>query len=697
MATISLGKVAFRWAGVYAAATTYNKQDVVSYNSSSYVCDTDATIGVNPSTVTGTLVATTTNHVLTVDTVGGDNKIFVDGVQQDTLHLLKGGTYVFNVADSSMTGHPLAFSITADGTHGSGVAYTTGVTSAGTAGSSGATVTIVTSATTPVTLFYYCATHAAMGGRANVKYTSSTIAYGAGWALMAQGVDNITSNAGDLIYYNGTSLTALSAGAVGDVLKIDTNGFPYWGTSDSRAGMRVIGHQDPLQNMMYRRGNALMDDGSIRFWGRGESWSAGRGVDTYDRSYPTAVAFPFGSKKMTYICASHDHGSVSIDEDGGFWAWGQNDYGECARGSTTDTHVPYYCSGDAANSINGKVVTQYGPAGGNNNNLSHHVLCSDGTVHAVGYNPYGQVGNGTTTNQNRFVQVSGLTGITKIAKGAHQHSNLLALKSDGNVYTWGYNGTGQLGQGNTTNLNTPTLVSYFSTNNITIVDIGTDCFSSAAAYAIDDAGNLYTWGYNGYSNLGHNGTTNQTTPVLALAGVSKAWMRSPDYHNTFALKTDGTLWATGYNGYGQLGVGADATIRTSFTECFADPNGNDVVSELESFGLAGRSPIVDFQNAGEGTYGHTYVLLADGSLHSVGYGGNGVLGQGNVTATTYWFTPVLLHRKKVASFYLAGASTEGGLFCLMTDGTMYGCGYAGESQLPEDDDEYSTTLMPIAF
>tara|TARA_B110000305_G_scaffold6530_1_gene6393 strand:+ start:35171 stop:37264 length:2094 start_codon:yes stop_codon:yes gene_type:complete len=697
MATISLGKVAFSWKGVYAPATTYNKQDVVSYNSSTYVCDTDATTGVNPSTVTGTLVATTTNHVLTVGVVGGDNKLFVDGTQQDTLHLLKGGTYVFNVADSTMTGHPLAFSITADGTHGSGVAYVTGVTSSGTAGNIGATVTIVTSATTPNTLFYYCASHAAMGGRANVKYTSSTVAYGTGWALMAQGVDNITNNPGDLIYYNGTSLTSLSSGAPGDVLKIDTNGFPYWGTSDSRAGMRVIGHQDPLSNVMYRKGNALMDDGSIRFWGRGENWCPGRGVDIYDRSYPTAVAFPFGSKKMTYICGMYDHGSVSIDEDGGFWAWGQNDYGEVGRGNVTDTHVPYYCSGESANSINGKIVTQYAAAGGNRNYMSNHVLCSDGTVHAAGYNAYGQIGNGNTTNSYRFVQVSGLTSITKIAKSDCQHSHLLALKSDGNVYSWGYNNTGQLGQGNTTNLSTATLISYFYDNGITIRDIGTGCSTSGLSYAIDDANNLYTWGYNGYGNLGYGGTTNQYTPTLVLSNVSKVWMRNPDYNNTFALKLDGTLWATGYNGYGQLGVGADTTQRTGFTECFADPNGNDVTAELESFGLAGRSPIVDFQNGGAGSYGFTIVLLADGSMHSVGYGGNGQLAQGNTSSTTYWFTPVLMHRKKAESFYVVGSGSEGGLFVKMTDGTMYGCGYAGESQLPDDDDEYSTTLMPIAF
>lgn len=697
MATISLGKVAFRWTGAYVAATTYNKQDVVSYNSSTYVCDTDSTTGVNPSTVTGTLVSTSTTLVLTVQSVGGANKYFVDGVQQDTIHLLKGGTYIFNVADSTMTGHPLAFSTTSNGTHASGTAYTTGVTVSGTAGNIGATVTLVTSAATPATLFYYCSSHSGMGGRANVKYTSSSIAYGAGWALLAQGVDNITNNPGDLIYYNGTELTSLSTGAIGEVLKIDVNGFPYWGTQDTRSGMKVIGHQDPLSNVMYRKANTIMDDGSVRFWGRGENWCGGRGVETYDRSYPMSTAFPFGAKKMTYVCSMYDYATVSIDEDGGFWAWGQNDQGDVARGNTTDTHVPFYCTGEASNSISGKAVTQYAAAGGNRNYVSHHVLCSDGTVHAVGYNGYGQIGNGSSTDTNRFTQVSGLTSITKIAKSDCQYSNIMALKSDGNVYAWGNNNAGQLGQGNTTNLYNATLISYFYDNSITIVDIGLNCSTSSSAWALDDAGNLYTWGYNGYGNLGRSATANQSTPGLAIAGVEKVWDRSSDYNNLFILKTDKSLWATGYNGYGQLGVGADTTQRSTFVECKKDAFDTDVAANLKSFNATGESTIVDIQRSGTGSYGYAVAQLADGSLWSVGYGGNGQLGQGNISSTTYWFTPVLMHRKAAKSFYLLGSGSEGGLAVQMTDGTFYQCGYAGESQLPDDDDEYSTTLMPVAF
>ena len=86
-------------------------------------------------------------------------------------------------------------------------------------------------------------------------------------------------------------------------------------------------------------------------------------------------------------------------------------------------------------------------------------LKSDGTVWAWGYNNYGQLGDGTTTDRHTPVSVSGLTGVTAIA-GGYGHS--LALKSDGTVWAWGYNSYGQLGDGTTTDRHTPVDVSGLS-------------------------------------------------------------------------------------------------------------------------------------------------------------------------------------------------------------------------------------------
>ena len=92
------------------------------------------------------------------------------GTSAVTLDLAEGGTYIFDQSDSSNSGHPLRFSTTSDGTHGSGSEYTTGVTTVGTPGSRGAYTQIVVAASAP-TLYYYCSVHSGMGGQANTNST----------------------------------------------------------------------------------------------------------------------------------------------------------------------------------------------------------------------------------------------------------------------------------------------------------------------------------------------------------------------------------------------------------------------------------------------------------------------------------------------------------------------------------------------
>ena len=101
--------------------------------------------------------------------VGSTNKFAIDGstaTADVTLSLSEGGTYKFDQSDSSNSGHPLRFSTTANGTHGGGSEYTTGVLTNGTPGSSGAYTQITVASGAP-TLYYYCTNHSAMGWTAH--------------------------------------------------------------------------------------------------------------------------------------------------------------------------------------------------------------------------------------------------------------------------------------------------------------------------------------------------------------------------------------------------------------------------------------------------------------------------------------------------------------------------------------------------
>ena len=101
--------------------------------------------------------------------VGSSNKYPIDGSTATSdvlLPLTEGSTFRFDQSDSSNSGHPLRFSETANGTHGGGTEYTTGVTTVGTPGSAGAYTQITVAASAP-TLYYYCTNHSGMGGQAN--------------------------------------------------------------------------------------------------------------------------------------------------------------------------------------------------------------------------------------------------------------------------------------------------------------------------------------------------------------------------------------------------------------------------------------------------------------------------------------------------------------------------------------------------
>jgi len=112
--------------------------------------------------------SSTITKAVTVQSVSGSNKYFIDGVQQATLNLYEGHTYKFDQSDNSNSGHPLRFYLDANKT----TAYTTGVTTSGTPGSSGAYTQIVVASAAP-TLHYQCSSHAAMGGVANTPSGAS--------------------------------------------------------------------------------------------------------------------------------------------------------------------------------------------------------------------------------------------------------------------------------------------------------------------------------------------------------------------------------------------------------------------------------------------------------------------------------------------------------------------------------------------
>jgi len=160
--------------------------------------------------------------------VGSTNKFAIGGSTATAdveIDLIEGNTYRFDQSDSSNSGHPLRFSTTANGTHGSGSEYTTGVTTNGTAGSSGAYTEIVVATGAP-TLYYYCTNHSAMGWTANTPVGSVGVAL----SITETGVAGTAGIGSSTLVANPVATGVAGTGAVGtEAINIGGWGNEAWG------------------------------------------------------------------------------------------------------------------------------------------------------------------------------------------------------------------------------------------------------------------------------------------------------------------------------------------------------------------------------------------------------------------------------------------------------------------------------------
>ncbi|XP_056612640.1 RCC1 and BTB domain-containing protein 2 isoform X2 [Triplophysa dalaica] len=183
----------------------------------------------------------------------------------------------------------------------------------------------------------------------------------------------------------------------------------------------------------------------------------------------------------------------------------------------------------------------------------HLVLATaDGEVYAWGHNGYSQLGNGTTNHGlTPALASTNLINkrVTEVACGSH---HTIALTTDGEVYAWGYNNSGQVGSGSTANQPTPRRVSSCLQNKVVVnIACGQLC-----SMAVLDNGETYGWGYNCNGQLGLGNNANQQTPcrIAALQGINIVQVVC-GYAHTLALTDEGFVYSWGANSYGQLGTG----------------------------------------------------------------------------------------------------------------------------------------------
>jgi alpha-tubulin suppressor-like RCC1 family protein len=331
--------------------------------------------------------------------------------------------------------------------------------------------------------------------------------------------------------------------------------------------------------------------------------------------------------------AGGDNLSLALCSDSVVWTWGNNNYGQLGIGNTLSSFTPVKVNG-----INGiKMVA----AGG-----THTLFVkNDGSVWACGNNSFGQLGDGTSVSSSTPVKMSGIIGVTAIAGGTN---HTLLVKNDGTLWACGWNTFGQFGNGLIANSPVPILVS--SLTGIKAVAAG-----QAHSIFLKADSTVWTSGYNNFGQLG-NGTVYNSADPIHVAGLNGISAISCGFvHSLFVRKIDGTVWACGNNGYGELGDGTTTNRSTP----------------VQVSGLTGIIAVAG------GSY-HSLFLKKDGTVWACGWNNTGQLGDGTFIDRS---TPVQVNGLTGIIAIAAEYGGNGHSMFLKNDGTLWVCGSNNQGQL----------------
>jgi alpha-tubulin suppressor-like RCC1 family protein len=278
---------------------------------------------------------------------------------------------------------------------------------------------------------------------------------------------------------------------------------------------------------------AIKTNGTLWGWGDNQYGQLGDGT-TVIKSVPTQI----GTATNWIKIATGSSFSIGIKNNGTLWTWGNNQFGQLGNGTLANSTTPMQIGSDT----NWSVLS----AG------FYHTLAikTNGTLWSWGRNSNGELGDGTTSNKISPTQI-GTNNDWFSVSGGFSHTK--AIKTNGTLWTWGSGLYGLSGNDTTT----PILSSP------TQIGVDSDWLKVASSYdcvaAIKTNGSLWTWGKNNSGQLGDGTNSNKSTPTLITTATNCIDLAIGVSFHGIASKSNGELWTWGVNAYGQYGNGTNTS------------------------------------------------------------------------------------------------------------------------------------------
>lgn len=301
---------------------------------------------------------------------------------------------------------------------------------------------------------------------------------------------------------------------------------PSKGSSGSASGVWTLTEVLGYQKAGTWPGQPLPFDYELYAWGNNVSGQMGDGSVVY-RSSPVQI----GSLTTWSQVSANYKQTSAIKDDGTLWTWGINNIGQLGLGDVVARSSPVQV---------GALTNWSYVSGGVNFNVARK---TDGTIWSWGANNNGELGINEFPLNHRSspVQIGALTTWAQIVAGGR---HVLAVRTNGTLWAWGRNNQGQLGTNNRVYASSPVQIGALTTWQKVFASTDT---SSHSSFSVRTNGTLWSWGYNNRGQLGHGNVINRSQPIQV--GVLTNWSEV-SCGNQFAnaIKTDGTLWGMGLGG-----------------------------------------------------------------------------------------------------------------------------------------------------